>query len=235
MKTKRMVVAACVASLFASSAAVAREKWDFNEAAWENIQSYGHVSVAQDSVGQWGSWEQFVEPAAGGPAGVQFAGAPGGDLYRPVLVIPEAPRIVIGPFEQIGGSGIVRGQLTWTTTADLDFHLTVPGGGHVAYYNTQVTFNGGAAVARLDHDNLGRTIDVQPNLRVENIAVTGTPAVGAYSFHVNRYSGPTSEATVRLTGDGGVTSRTYTPTVSGNSPTYTVNYNGASVPPTYTP
>lgn len=232
MKTKRMVVAVCVASLFASSAAIAREKWDFNEAAWEKSQSYGQVSVAQDSVGQWGPWEQFVEPAAGGPAGVQYAGPGARDLYLPILSIPaETPRIV---FEPIGGSGIVRGQLTWTTTADLDFHLTVPGGGHVAYYNLSVNLPGGA-VARLDHDNLGGSIDVQPNLRVENIAVTGTPAVGAYAFYVHRYSGPTSEATVRLTGDGGVTSRTYTPTVSGNSPTYTVNYNGAGVAPTYTP
>lgn len=235
MKTKQAVIGVCVAALFASSAAIARDKWDYSEGAWDKTQSYGQVTVAQDSVQQWGPWEQFVEPAAGAPSGVQFAGAGSGDLYRPILVIPEAPRIVTGPFEQVGGSGIVRGQLTWTTTTDLDFHLIVPGGGHVAYYRPTVTFNGGAAVARLDHDNLGGTIDVQPNLRVENIVVTGTPAVGAYSFYVHRYSGPTSAATVLLTGDGGVTSRTYTPTVSGTSPTYTVNYNGPGVAPTYAP
>lgn len=239
MKAKQVLIGACVASLFSVGSAIARDKWEYNESAWDKAQSYGAVTVAQDSVQQWGPWEQFVEPAAGVSAGVQFAGGGSGDLYRPILVIPETPRIVVGPFEQVGGSGIVRGQLTWTTTADLDFHLTVPGGGHVAYYNTTVTFNGGAATARLDHDNLGGTIDVQPNLRVENIAVTGTPAVGNYAFYVHNYSahgsGPTT-ATVRLTGDGGTTSRTYTPTLQTTgsvSPTYTVTRTATGA--TYSP
>lgn len=235
MKTSRMLIGVCLASLFVAETGFARDKWEYNESAWDKTQSYGQVTVAQDSVQQWGPWEQFVEPAAGavGAAGVQFAGAGAAELYRPILAIPaETPRVI---FEPVGGNGTVRGQLTWTTTADLDFHVTVPGGGHVAYYNMAVTLPGTGAVVRLDHDNLGHTIDVQPNLRVENIAVTGTPAVGAYSFYVHRYSGPTSAAIVRLTGDGGITSRTYTPTVSGTSPTYTVNYNGAGVAPTYTP
>lgn len=236
MKKSRVLISVCIAGLFAAGTVSARDKWEYNEGSWDKTQSYGEVTVAQDSVQQWGPWERFVEPAAGEPSGVQYAGAGSGDLYRPLLSIPaETPRIV---FEPVGGNGIVRGQLTWTTTADLDFHLTVPGGGHVAYYNLTVNIPGGG-VARLDHDNLGGTIDVQPNLRVENIAVTGTPAVGNYAFYVHNYSahgsGPTT-ATVRLTGDGGTTSRTYTPTLQTTgsvSPTYTVTRTATGA--TYSP
>lgn len=239
MKNRKRIVATAIGALLMVGGVSAKDAWEYHEAAWDATKSYGNVTVAQDSVQQWGPWEAFVEPAAGSPS-VGFAGAPNAEYYRPLLNIPAAPTIVTGPFESVGASGVIRGQLTWTTTADLDFHLTVPGGGHVAYYNLSVALPGGA-VARLDHDNLGHTIDVAPNLRVENIAITGgTPPVGTYAFYVHSYTpastGPTT-ATVRLTGDGGATNRVYTPTLSNRnvSPTYNVIYSGPGVAPGYSP
>lgn len=233
MKTKNILIGACIASLLSSGMVFARDKWDYNESGWNQTSSYGEITVAQDSVQRWGPWESFIEPAAGFSAGVQFAGAPAGDVYRPTFTVPN---VQVG-FQEVGGSGVIRGQLTWTTTADLDFHLIVPSGGHLYYGNLSVSLPGGA-VARLDHDNLGYTIDVQPNLRVENIAISGTPPNGQYQFYVRNYSanGGATTATVRLTGDGGSTSRTYTPTLpttGSQSPTYTVTRTATGA--TYSP
>ncbi len=52
----------------------------------------------------------------------------------------------------------------------------------------------------LDHDNLGSTIDVQPNIRVENIVVNGIPLSGLYSFIVNSFntSNRTDSFTLRV-------------------------------------
>jgi hypothetical protein len=90
-------------------------------------------------------------------------------------------------FLNVGGTGVIRGQLVWRTDADLDLYLTLPNGQQVSFRNVSVTFNNGNATARLDHDNLGRTIDVQPNIRVENIVVNGVPLSGLYSFFVNNF------------------------------------------------
>src|SRR5438552_5036896 len=95
-----------------------------------------------------------------------------------------------GGFINVGGTGIIRGQLVWDTTADLDLHLTLPDQQQVYYANRSVTFNGGRATATLDHDNLGEVIDAPPNHRIENIAVNGVPAPGTYSFFVNSFSTP---------------------------------------------
>jgi hypothetical protein len=93
-----------------------------------------------------------------------------------------------GGFINVGGTGIIRGQLVWDTSADLDLHLTLPDQQQVFFANRSVTFNSGKATATLDHDNLGGTIDAPPNHRVENIAVNGVPAPGTYSFFVNSFS-----------------------------------------------
>jgi len=95
-----------------------------------------------------------------------------------------------GGFINVGGTGIIRGQLVWDTTADLDLHLTLPDQQQVYYANRSVTFNGGRATATLDHDNLVEVIDAPPNHRIENIAVNGVPAPGTYSFFVNSFSTP---------------------------------------------
>ncbi|HEY2104129.1 MAG TPA: FecR domain-containing protein [Chthoniobacterales bacterium] len=97
-----------------------------------------------------------------------------------------------GGFVNVGGTGIIRGQLVWDTSADLDLHLTLPDQQQVYYANRSVTFNGGKATATLDHDNLGGTIDAAPSHRVENIVVNGVPASGTYSFFVNSFSTPNS-------------------------------------------
>ena len=97
-----------------------------------------------------------------------------------------------GGFINVGGTGVIRGQLVWDTSADLDLHLTLPDQQQVFYANRSVTFNSGKATATLDHDNLGGTIDAPPTHRVENIAGTGVPASGTYSFFVNSFSTPNS-------------------------------------------
>jgi hypothetical protein len=66
---------------------MAKDKWEYHEAAWDNTKSYGNVSIGRDSVQQWGPWEDFVQPAAGGPS-IGFLGAGSGDMYRPLPPIP---------------------------------------------------------------------------------------------------------------------------------------------------
>jgi len=135
----------------------------------------------------------------------------------------------------IGGLGLIRGQLVWSNNTDLDLHLILPAGaGHVAYYNTSVSFGiGNAAIAELDHDNLGGSGDVG-NLRVENIAVTGTNIPqGAYQFYVQDYSERNGSTTwgLTLTGDSAVSGIQYSGVLSGSgqrSATYSVSSRGGS-------
>lgn len=91
MKTKRTVIAACIATLFISGTVFAKDKWEYHESGWSNVHSYGKVVVAQDSVNQWGPWEDFVEPAAGVPSPIAMPGMSGSDPYRnnPVVVVTE--------------------------------------------------------------------------------------------------------------------------------------------------
>ena len=93
-----------------------------------------------------------------------------------------------GGFVPVGSTGVIRGQLVWTTSADLDLHLTLPDNQQVFFANRSVTFNNGRATAALDHDNLGGVIDAPPDKRVENIAVNGTPSNGSYTFFVNSFN-----------------------------------------------
>jgi hypothetical protein len=95
-----------------------------------------------------------------------------------------------GGFLPVGSTGIIRAQLIWNTAADLDLYLTLPNGQVVSFGNVSVTFNAGRAVAMLDHDNRGATIDVPPNIRVENIVVNGIPLAGLYSLIVNNFNTP---------------------------------------------
>jgi hypothetical protein len=87
-----------------------------------------------------------------------------------------------------GPTGVIRAQLVWNTSADLDLFLTLPNGQVVSFSNVSVTFNNGRAIAALDRDNLGHTINFQPNIRVENIVVNGIPLAGLYSFIVNNFN-----------------------------------------------
>jgi FecR protein len=105
-----------------------------------------------------------------------------------------------GGFLPVGSTGIIRAQLVWNTSADLDLYLTLPNGQVVSFGNVSVTFNNGRAVAMLDHDNRGATIDVPPNIRVENISVNGIPLAGLYSFIVNNFdtSNPSDSFTLRV-------------------------------------
>ncbi|MBI2750536.1 MAG: FecR domain-containing protein [Burkholderiales bacterium] len=124
-----------------------------------------------------------------------------------------------GTFVNIGGVGIVRGQMLWTTTADMDLHMFTPDNQEVAYFNRTVNFPASAptATATLDIDNTQginhptavTTFQGQLNA-VENIAVTGTviPA-GTYTFSTHNFSGPTTAPTLIVSGDNGATSRLF--------------------------
>jgi hypothetical protein len=122
-----------------------------------------------------------------------------------------------GGFQNIGGSGIIHGQLVWNVYADLDLHLILPGGaGEVFYGNPSISFNNNTATATLDHDNVGPIIDVPPTSRVENIAVTGIPTSGIYQFVAHDFSssGPVTY-TLTATGNNGATTVVQTGTLSG--------------------
>ncbi|MEP6685799.1 MAG: FecR domain-containing protein [Verrucomicrobiota bacterium] len=131
-----------------------------------------------------------------------------------------------GGFVDVGGTGVLRGQLIWTSTADLDLHLILSNGQEVFYANPTVVFNNGRATAMLDHDNLGGTIDLQPNIRVENIFVTGVPSAGIYNFFVHSFSTPnaTDAFTLRVLGGGRTQLLTGTLSNGQNSGMVTVNF-----------
>jgi hypothetical protein len=95
-----------------------------------------------------------------------------------------------GGFLPVGSTGIIRAQLIWNSTADLDLYLTLPNGQVVSFANVSVTFNNGTAIATLNHDNIGHSVDFPPNTRVENIAVNGVPLGGLYTFIVNNFNSP---------------------------------------------
>jgi hypothetical protein len=112
-------------------------------------------------------------------------------------------------FVDVGGDGPIRGQLVWRDSSDLDLFLRLPGNfGTVSFFNEQVLFNNGGALAQLDADNLGGVINVGPDQRVENIVVNGQniPA-GRYVFFVNAFGleVPASAFRLTATGDGGRT------------------------------
>jgi hypothetical protein len=165
----------------------------------------------------------------------------GGDLFRGAADLNRDAfiRTTAGDLIGVGGMGLIRGQLIWTTTADLDLHMYIPGGsptqggtGHVYYGTRTVTFNGGGGLAQLDRDNLGGVIDAAPNRRVENIVVTGaTIPPGGYSFFVYNFNSNgnlTTNYTLTLTGNGGATTQTVTGTLTNNqqSPTTVVTSPG---------
>jgi hypothetical protein len=120
-----------------------------------------------------------------------------------------------GDFVNVGGDGIIRGQLVWMSDADLDLHLILPDQQEVFYANPNVTFNGGRANAMLDHDNLGGVIDERPDLRVENIAVNGVPSNGNYTFFAHSFFTDNGSDNFTLTVRG---TNGRTQTISGSLP-----------------
>ncbi len=103
-------------------------------------------------------------------------------------------------FSGVGGTGAIRGQLVWQTSADLDLHLILPGdAGEVFFLNRNITFNNGQAAAGLDIDNVGSTISADPDFRIENIVVTGNLPAGEYGFFVDNFSSASESDTFRLT------------------------------------
>jgi hypothetical protein len=98
----------------------------------------------------------------------------------------------------VGTTGIIQAQLIWNTSADLDLYLTLPNGQVVSFSNVSVTFNNGRAIAHLDQDNRGGTINFPPRTRVENISINGVPLGGLYTFLANNFSSPNGTDPFRL-------------------------------------
>lgn len=98
----------------------------------------------------------------------------------------------------VGTTGIIQAQLIWNTSADLDLYLTLPNGQVVSFSNVAVTFNNGRAIARLDQDNRGGTINFPPRTRVENISINGVPLGGLYTFLANNFSSQNGTDPFRL-------------------------------------
>lgn len=120
-----------------------------------------------------------------------------------------AGTITHGGFVPIGANGVIRGQLVYRTSADLDLHLVLPDMQEVFFSNGSVTFNKGRATATLDTDNRGTTINIPPDSRVENIVVTGRPGPGEYRFFVRSFNTPniSDSYTLTITGNNGLTTQ----------------------------
>ena len=133
-----------------------------------------------------------------------------------------------GGFVDIGGTGVIRGQLIWNTSADLDLHLILADNQRVFFANPRVTFNNGRATAELDIDNLGNDINVPPTTRVENIVVNGTPLDGLYTFFVNNFNSSNGADQFTLRVSGGGTTQMLTGTLSDgqNSQNVTIQFGG---------
>lgn len=142
-------------------------------------------------------------------------------------------------FAPVGSSGIIRGQLVWLNSSDMDLHMIPPPPSLEVFFGRTTVILPGGATASLDADNLGGVINVQPNQRIENIVVSGaTPPTGSYTFFVNAFSTSTPTSSVlTVTGDNNVTRRVHNvPALStGNSQNYQVIFNGPTTAPTYNP
>jgi hypothetical protein len=101
-------------------------------------------------------------------------------------------------FLPVGSTGVIRAQLVWNSSADLDLYLTLPNGQVISFDNVSVTFNNGQAIARLDRDNRGGAVDLPPNIRVENLVVNGIPLSGLYTVIVNNFSSPNASDSYTL-------------------------------------
>jgi hypothetical protein len=103
-------------------------------------------------------------------------------------IVPEIVGANVNTGFLPGPDGVMRAQLVWNTSADLDLYLTLPTGQVVSFANVSVNFNNGRANARLDQDNIGQTINFPPHTRVENIVVNGIPLAGLYTFMANNFN-----------------------------------------------
>jgi hypothetical protein len=76
--------------------------------------------------------------------------------------------------------------------------------------------------------DFGETIDRPPNLRIENIAITGTPSGGSYQFFVDSFGTPNTSDNFTLHVSGGGTNQTITGNLPAgqNSQTVTVHFPG---------
>ncbi len=175
-------------------------------ARYASLQERGFIEPTNLLVADYNSELLFVASQA-------RDGAAGHDLFQ-AGIAELADRVAMGTmtpegFVPVGENGVIRGQLVYRTSADLDLHLVLPDMQEVFFTNKSVTFANGRATATLDADNIGNTINIPPDMRVENIVVTGQPGPGTYRFFVRSFSSPNaSDAyTLTVTGNDGVTTQ----------------------------
>jgi hypothetical protein len=79
------------------------------------------------------------------------------------------------------GGGDMQITLTWTSSADIDLHVTEPDGNEIYYGNRGPSANGGS----LDVDS---NVGCSPNGSVENVFWSSPPPSGEYTIEVNGFS-----------------------------------------------
>jgi len=87
MKTRMTLIATIVMVMFAG-ANMAFAKQKSHEDEYDQVNSYGDTTIAQDSASDWGPWKEFVQPAAGGPAAPFLAG--GRSDPNPLPIVSQA-------------------------------------------------------------------------------------------------------------------------------------------------
>lgn len=80
MKTRKTMIATVVAMLFTGMQPALAAT---HEDEWQNMKLCGDLTIAADSVSEWGCWNQFEAPAAGPPS-IALLGPLVRDSYRPV-------------------------------------------------------------------------------------------------------------------------------------------------------
>ncbi len=104
MKTRKTIIAASIAAMLVVPLTVsAKAKWEYHEGQWNEVISYGNVSLAEDSAQQWGPWSEFVQPAAGGPSVVFLPQV--AELYRPLPKTDPTPTPTPTPVDDFCKSG----------------------------------------------------------------------------------------------------------------------------------
>ncbi len=81
-------------ALLSQPALAAQKSKQYHEEEWKKTKTYGNTIIAEDSMTEWGPWNQFVQPAAGPLAIAPMPGmrTDGASYYRPESVEEFSPK-----------------------------------------------------------------------------------------------------------------------------------------------
>ncbi len=171
MKTKHTVIAACIATLFLGGTVFAKDSWNYHEDQWNNVKSYGKVAIAQDSVEQWGPWEDFAEPAAGLIAPAALVNFAKSEPYRNNPIVNPVPDVGCGAGAWCGYA--VFGNQSWQRSQYGEYSLSSEGDNGYTYTGPQA----GLFALRLTPDD--------PN----TVTVNGGSGAGTTSWQLTSLTG----------------------------------------------